>query len=70
MQPITYSLIINVLALLIAGGLAWAFSQPWIFVIALLLQTHVLQRFEEKIFGDDEDNDAEGGGIGFTADIK
>lgn len=70
MQPITYSFAINLSALLAAVFLSWQFTAPYIFVIALLVQTHALERFRDEEREDDRDTPDDEPAIGFTADIK
>jgi len=69
MQPIHYSLIINVLVLAICGALAWAFTAPWLIIIAILTQTHALERFQEAQQAHEDEEYAEQP-MGFNADIK
>lgn len=66
MQPIHYSLIFNVLALLLTGLLAWEFNEPMLVVVSLLVAQHTIARFNDQ---DDDDDDDEPG-IGFMADVK
>jgi hypothetical protein len=66
-QPITYSLILNILALIVTGVLAWLFNQPMLVVVALVLQTHALNKFQES--NDYPEEEAEQP-MGFTADVK
>lgn len=61
MQPITYSLIVNVLSVLCLTGLAIFFNQP------LMMQTHALQKFKDD--DDDEPGDDEGRPMGFLTDL-
>jgi hypothetical protein len=67
LHPIHYSLILNLVAMVATGLLAYHFSQPLLIVVALLLANHSLARFQTD--DDDEDED-EGGEIGFLANIK
>jgi hypothetical protein len=69
MQPIHYSLIINLIALLICAGLAWLFAAPWLVIVAMLMQTHALERFQSQANHPDEDDYPEQP-MGFNADIK
>jgi hypothetical protein len=71
MQPISYSLIINVLTLALCGFLAYTFAQPWLVIVAVLIQTHALERFREaeRDRQDMEEGDDEPA-IGFTANVK
>ena len=69
MQPITYSLILNAAALAICGFLALVFNQPLLIVVALVLQTHALERFQAAQQQDDEE-DFPPQAMGFTADVK
>lgn len=65
MQPINYSLILNIAMIAVCAWLAYVFSQPMLVIIALLAQTHALERFHDH---DNEDTDAQP--MGFTADLK
>jgi hypothetical protein len=67
MQPITYSLIINLAVLLVAGALAWKMDNPYILIIAVILQTHAIQRFSKQ---EEEFEEEPSNAIGFSADIK
>jgi len=74
MQPVTYSLILNMAALAVTGALAYFFNEPLLVVVALVLQTHVMERFNNAggvgAHPDDEDDEDEDQPMGFTADIK
>ena len=71
MQPITYSTVLNVLALVISGFLAWAFKEPLVFIVCIILQTHIPTRHEtEEVEEDDDKGNYEGGGIGFTGKVS
>lgn len=65
MQPITYSMILNVLLLAVSSFLSIVFAQPLIFVLAVIMMSHALERFQEKADEDDEQEPA----IGFTANV-
>ena len=67
MQPITYSLVLNVATLIAASLLAWAFAQPWMLIVVIVLQTHAIQKFTEDERDRDEDDSRP---MGFTADVK
>lgn len=68
MQPITYSLILNLAVLAACTAMAIMMNIPWLIVIAMILQTHALERFRnEDPDVDDEDDDQP---MGFTADVK
>lgn len=66
MQPITYSLIINLAALLVSGLLAWLFSAPWLVIVALVLQTHALDSLRQHSAEEEEEEQP----MGFTANVK
>lgn len=66
MQPITYSLIINVLILAVVGALTYVFSQPLLIVVGLMMMNHVMERFSSK---NDEDEEDDSQPMGFTADV-
>jgi hypothetical protein len=66
MQPINYSLILNITTLLVCAVLACVFTQPLLVAIALVMQTHALERFQSAHQDDDEDEQP----MGFTADVK
>lgn len=76
LHPIHYSLTINLVVMAIAGGLAYAFAQPLVFVLAVLLSNHALERFRNDQPGpgpgdeDDEDPDYSDSRAGFTAQIS
>lgn len=75
-QPITYSLILNLATIGAAAALSWVLSSPLLFVIAIILATHALTRFQD----DDEDDEMrtesrpdpeyDESRAGFTADIS
>jgi hypothetical protein len=67
MQPIHYSLILNVLALVAGTFLAVIFAQPLLLVVAIILQHHMAARFESSRHDDDEDEDEPA--IGFLANV-
>lgn len=67
MQPITYSLIFNVIGVLLAAALSYQFNVVWLFLVVLMIQNHALERFTERVRQDEED-DAQP--MGFTADIR
>lgn len=69
MQPITYSIIFNVLGAILAAGLAYVFQQPWLFVVVLMIQNHALERFRAEQHDAEPDFD-DGQPMGFTADVK
>jgi hypothetical protein len=54
LQPITYSLAINIIVMLISGGLAFAFAAPWVFIVAILVSNHALSRFSLEDTDEDE----------------
>lgn len=68
MHPISYSLVLNILTLLVTGFLALAFNTPWLVLIAMLTQTHAIERFRPE--SKDEDDEDEPQPMGFTADVK
>ncbi|QFZ84601.1 hypothetical protein GFK26_18405 [Variovorax paradoxus] len=73
LHPIHYCLILNILTLAGAVGLAFAFSQPLVFIVAILLSNHAMQRFEqdrEEGEIDEVVREYEGGGAGFSADLS
>jgi NADH pyrophosphatase NudC (nudix superfamily) len=47
--------------------LAYLFSQPWIIVIVLMLQSHALERFRNE---EPEEEEMEEQPMGFMADVK
>jgi len=67
-HPIEYSLILNIVTLVVCGILAWTFAQPWLIIVAVVLQTHAIQRFGRE--SDENDEDDESQPMGFTADVK
>lgn len=72
MQPIQYSLILNIVAILVIGALAAFFNQPLLVIavlFALVTQTHAIQRFPDDEDDDDDDEDEEQP-MGFTAKLK
>lgn len=66
MQPITYSLIFNVIGVLLAAALSYQFNVVWLFLVVLMIQNHALERFTERVRQDEDDAQP----MGFTADIK
>ena len=68
MQPITYSLIFNVIGVLLAAALSYQFNVVWLFLVVLMIQNHALERFTERTTRQEEDDDAQP--MGFTADIR
>lgn len=69
MQPIHYSLIFNVLALLVCALLSWQFKEPLLVIVALLIAQHTPARFGDQRGRDDDDEDDDDPRIGFTADV-
>ena len=65
MQPINYSALINVLALLIGGGLSWFLRDPLILVLMVILQTHIPTRHDTPEEEEEEPEPA----IGFNAKL-
>jgi hypothetical protein len=59
-QPIHYSLIFNVLVLLIAAAITFVSGNVVVFVLALATLQHMVGRF-----GNDDDEDPPGSPIGF-----
>ena len=71
MQPITYSLVINLATLAAVGVLAYTFAQPMLIILAIVLQSHALERFRDEqpqMMMPDEDDESQP--MGFTADIR
>lgn len=66
MQPIIYSLILNLAMLAVCTALAFMMNSPWLVVVAMALQTHALDRFR----GDKEEEEDDEQPMGFTADVK
>lgn len=66
MHPIHYSLILNVIILGVTGFLAYAFTEPLLVVVALLLANHSMAKFS----GDDDNDDDDDQPMGFLADVK
>lgn len=75
LHPITYSLVMNVIVLAVAGGLAFAFAQPLVFILAILVSNHALERFRNDRDDDDDDlpgppgapsGEYDGGSFGFV----
>lgn len=66
MQPIHYSLIINLAVLAVTGWLSYVFTQPLLVVIGLMLAQHEMARFKEE----DDDDEGDEPVIGFQADIR
>ena len=69
MQPITYSLIFNVIGVLLAAALSYQFNVVWLFLVVLMIQNHALERFTERVRQDEEEDD-DAQPMGFTADIR
>lgn len=68
MQPIHYSLIINLAVLAVTGLLSYLLSQPLLVVIGMMLAQHEMARFKDS---DREDEDeGEEPAIGFQANIR
>lgn len=68
MQPITYSMILNILLLAVSGFLSIVFNQPLVFVIAVIMMSHALERFRDDADDGQDDNEQEPA-IGFTANV-
>lgn len=68
MQPIHYSFVFNILALIVFALLSWFFKEPLLIVIALLLSQHNFARFGKGQHDDDDDDDDPS--IGFTANVS
>lgn len=66
MQPIHYSLILNLAVLIVLGALSYAFQQPLLVIVGLLLANHAIARFSNEEAEDDDGEPA----IGFNADIR
>lgn len=69
MQPITYSLIFNLICAVMAAGLAYKFENAWLFMVVLMIQNHALERFIDRKEPEQEYDEDEPA-IGFTANIK
>lgn len=72
MQPIHYSLILNLAILAVLGWLSYAFASPLLIIIGLLLANHTIARFG-KNDGDEDDSDDDNEkepAIGFGANIR
>lgn len=69
MQPITYSFLINVVSIAAASVLAWHFGEPLLLVLAVILQTHALERFTARQ-DDDDSEDYPDQPMGFSADLN
>lgn len=73
MHPINYSLFLNTLSIACLTGLAAYFNEPWMVltvVLAIVLQTHALQKFGDKDSQHDDDDDGdESKPIGFLTDV-
>lgn len=67
MHPINYSFVMNVLTLLVCAGLSVWLAQPLLVVIALVMQTHALERFNTQPNQPDQDDDEPC--IGFNANV-
>lgn len=67
MQPIHYSLIFNVIALVVCTALAWRFEEPWLVIVALVLAQHTMARFQDD---DDDEDDEKAQPMGFLQDVK
>lgn len=68
MQPIHYSLILNLAVLAVTGWLSFVFTQPLLVVVGLMLAQHEMARFKDEIM--EEDDDEGEPAIGFNADIR
>ena len=68
MQPITYSLLINMAGIIAASVLAWHFGEPLLLVLAVILQTHALDRNPPQ--GQDDSEDYPDQPMGFNADLN
>lgn len=72
MHPITYSLILNLTSLLLIAGLGAYMGYegtPLLMILAVMIQTHALQRFTQGGDGDDEPGDDDEPAMGFLADV-
>lgn len=67
MHPIHYSLIINLAVLAVTGWLSYAFSQPMLFIIGMILAQHEMSRFRDEPEMEEDEGDP---AIGFNADIR
>lgn len=67
MQPIHYSLIINLAVLAVTGWLSFVFMQPLLVVVGLMLAQHEMARFKDEISEEEDEGDP---AIGFTADVR
>ena len=74
MHPITYSFILNVLALVAATFLGVVFDAPLLILVVILIQTH-MPGYRGR--GDDDDDDesgppgaSTGEGMGFLAKVS
>lgn len=65
MQPIHYSLILNLAILAVTGWLSYVFMQPLLVVVGLMLAQHEMARFKDESAEAEEEP-----AIGFTADIR
>lgn len=71
MQPIHYSMILNVLAMVLAGLLSWQTSQPLWLIVVIMLQAHVFERYPPAGTPEvDEEDEEDEQPMGFTAKIK
>jgi hypothetical protein len=66
MQPIHYSLILNLAGIVASTILALAFSQPLLLLVTILLATHALSRFAPDAPPAPPERER---GIGFMADL-
>lgn len=75
MHPINYSLFVNTLSIACLTGLAAYFNEPWMVlavVLAIVLQTHALQKFgdnDTRCDNDNDDDNDDGKPIGFLTDL-
>lgn len=72
MHPITYSLIMNLAALLILAGVGIYTRYDGtllLIVVAILIQTHALQRFSRGAEAEGDDDDDDEPAIGFLAEV-
>lgn len=69
MQPITYSFLINMAGISASCLLAWLFGEPLLLVLAIILQTHALDRNTQHDSDQDEPDDFPDQPMGFSADL-